>query len=93
MVCGDVAALRMRAVGLEGARGEGGFRARAPACPDRGGPTWDLEGRRGDQLELEHPATSVRGAEPIPRSGRREGAVRCCWEVAFRRKEASSLTC
>lgn len=88
MVCGYVPALRMRAVGLEGARGEGGFRARAlpPARAGRG-----PRGAEGeDQLELEHPATSVRGAEPIPSSGRREGSVLCCWEVAFGRKEASS---
>lgn len=75
----DVAVLRMRAVGLEGARGVGGFRARARPP---GGPTWDLGRRGGDRLGLEHPATSVCGAEPIPRSG--------CREVAIGRKEASS---
>lgn len=75
MVCGDVPALRMRAVGLEGARGEGGFRARAR--PGRGGPTWDLEGRRGDQLELEHPrhVSPRRGANPALRTPRGSRAV------------------
>jgi hypothetical protein len=47
-------------------------------------------GGAGSRSGLEHPATSVCGSEPIPRSGCREGAV-WCREVAFGRKEASSF--
>lgn len=66
--------LRMRTSGLEGAWGVGVFcvRARARARESHVGP-----GGAGGWSGLEHPATSVCGSEPIPRSRCREGALWC----------------